>query len=452
MENDLIVAPATPWGVSALAVLRASGPGTVAAVARICENPRRILDAPGNALRRALLVDPESDEVLDDVMLGIYRAPHSYTGEESVEIFCHGSPPGVRRILAVLYRVGFRPAEPGEFTLRAFLAGKIDLTRAEAVHEIVQAQTARGHEMALARLGGSIAAAIDESKRSLVQIMAAVAVQLDYPEEDTGEVVIPPETVAMARRRLAELAETYRTGRLFQEGARVALAGRTNAGKSSLFNALLREERSIVSETHGTTRDYIESRLDLEGIPVVLFDTAGLRMTEESIEGEGIRRTRNLLENADLVVYVVDGSRGIEPEDRTALATAGTEGGGRSVIPVWNKIDDPAAGAPPGDFVSVSATTYQGIEKLVGRIVSALTPDRTYREGSPVIDSLRQKNLLDRAVEALGHVEEGLAAGYPVDVVSLDLQEAINALGEITGEVTSEDILDAVFGGFCLGK
>jgi tRNA modification GTPase len=451
MEDDLIVAPATPWGVSALAVLRASGPGAVAAVARICENPRRIAEAPGNSLRRALLVDPESDEVLDDAVLGIYRAPHSYTGEESVEIFCHGSPPGMRRILATLYRVGFRPADPGEFTLRAFLAGKIDLTRAEAVHEIVQAQTARGHEMALARLGGSIEAAIDESKGALVQIMAAVAVQLDYPEEDTGEVVIPPETVATARRRLAELAETYRTGRLFQEGARVALAGRTNAGKSSLFNALLREERSIVSATHGTTRDYIESRLDLAGIPVLLYDTAGLRMTEESIEGEGIRRTRNLLENADLVVYVVDGSRGLDPEDREALAAA-PGAGGREVIPVWNKIDDPSGGTPPEGFVPVSATTYQGIEKLVARIVAALTPDRTYREGSPVIDSLRQKNLLERAVEALGHVEEGLAAGFPVDVISLDLQEAINALGEITGEVTSEDILDAVFGGFCLGK
>jgi tRNA modification GTPase len=451
MEDDLIVAPATPWGVSALAVLRASGPGAVAAVARICENPRRIAEAPGNSLRRALLVDPESDEVLDDAVLGIYRAPHSYTGEESVEIFCHGSPPGMRRILATLYRVGFRPADPGEFTLRAFLAGKIDLTRAEAVHEIVQAQTARGHEMALARLGGSIEAAIDESKGALVQIMAAVAVQLDYPEEDTGEVVIPPETVATARRRLAELAETYRTGRLFQEGARVALAGRTNAGKSSLFNALLREERSIVSATHGTTRDYIESRLDLAGIPVLLYDTAGLRMTEESIEGEGIRRTRNLLENADLVVYVVDGSRGLDPEDREALAAA-SGAGGREVIPVWNKIDDPSGAPPPEGFVPVSATTYQGIEKLVARIVAALTPDRTYREGSPVIDSLRQKNLLERAVEALGHVEEGLAAGFPVDVISLDLQEAINALGEITGEVTSEDILDAVFGGFCLGK
>tara|TARA_B100000614_G_scaffold107430_1_gene96660 strand:- start:42 stop:1385 length:1344 start_codon:yes stop_codon:yes gene_type:complete len=447
MEHDLIAALATPWGVSALAVIRTSGPGAVEAVAALADNADRVRSADGGRMLRTLLIHPEGDDILDEVMLGIFRAPHSYTGEDAVEIFCHGSPAGIQRILGALYRSGFRAAEPGEFTQRAFLAGKMDLTRAEAVHEIVQAQTATGHEMALARLGGSVEAAIDEAKRDLVQIMAAVAVQLDYPEEDTGEIVIPPETVSAARRRLEDLAATYRTGRLYQEGARVALAGRTNAGKSSLFNAFLREERSIVSETHGTTRDYIESRIDLGGIPVQLYDTAGLRQTDESIEGEGIRRTRTVVESADLVVYVVDGTTGLNDEDRDVLAARGER-----VVAVWNKADAEGCAPAPEGFLSVSARTLTGIHELVARIVAELTPERTFRQGSPVIDSLRQKNLLERAAAALGEVESGLAAGYPVDAISVDLQEAIAALGEITGEVTSEDILDAVFGGFCLGK
>ena len=461
MESDRIAALATPYGVSALAVIRTSGPGSVEAIAALCDTAEAIRHSSGGRMKRVLLLDPEADQVLDEVMLGIFRTPHSYTGEDSVEIFCHGSPPGIRRILSVLYRNGFRPAEPGEFTLRAFMAGKVDLTRAEAVHEIVQAQTATSHEMALARLGGSIEAAIEESKQALVQIMAAVTVQLDYPEEDTGEIIIPPEKISTARRRLQELADTYRTGRLYQEGARVALAGRTNAGKSSLFNAFLKEERSIVSDTHGTTRDYIESHLDLDGIPIYLYDTAGLRATEESIEGEGIRRTRSVLEGADLVIYVVDSTVGLTEED-TAVIAANRE----RLVVAWNKTDQPgslvapdsgavggpAASAQPVVALPVSAVTLHGMDALVSHIVSELTPERSYREGSPVIDSLRQKNLLERAAAALGEVEAGLAAGYPVDAVSLDLQEAINALGEITGEVTSDDILDAVFGGFCLGK
>ena len=447
MDNDLIAAPATPYGVAALAVIRTSGPRAVEAVAELSDRPERIRAMKGGRIGRTLLIDGESDAVVDEVMVAVFRAPHSYTGEDAVEISCHGSPAGVQRVLSALYRVGFRPAEPGEFTLRAFLAGKMDLTRAEAVHEIVQSQTAIGHEMALARLGGSIEAAIEASKQMLVNIMAAVAVQLDYPEEDTGEVAIPPGKVGEARRRLESLAGTYRTGRLYQEGARVVVAGRTNAGKSSLFNAFLREERSIVSDVHGTTRDFIESSVDLDGIPVRLFDTAGLRMTDESIESEGIRRTRTVVDGADLIVYVVDGETGANEEDFAVM-----DGNADRIVPVWNKVDRPSCLPAPEGYLPVSAATLDGFPELVSRIVSLLTPERRTDGGSAVIDSLRQKNLLERAAQALREVEAGLEASYPVDAVSLDLQEAINALGEITGEVTSDDILDAVFGGFCLGK
>jgi tRNA modification GTPase len=411
----------------------------------------RVRMTPGGRMKRALLIDPEEDEVIDEVMLGVFREPHSFTGEDMLEIYCHGSMPGVRRILQMLYRHGFRPAEPGEFTQRAFLAGKVDLTRAEAINEIVTAQTGTGHELAMQRLGGSIEHAVGEVKDQLVTVMASVAIQLDYPEEETGEIPLDPEPIRVARQRLIEMAESYRTGKLYQEGATVALAGRTNAGKSSLFNAFLREERAIVSEIHGTTRDYISSRVDFRGIPVELYDTAGLRHTEETIEEEGIRRTRNLVTATDLVVYVVDGTVGLTDEDRTILTDLGPS---VRVIPVWNKGDHPDCLAPPETpaFLTVSAITMDGVDALVAHIADTLIPEHRMRSGAVVIDSLRQKNALEQAAAALDTTLEGLSRNVPVDAVSVDLQEALHALGEITGEVTSEEILDAVFSGFCVGK
>jgi tRNA modification GTPase len=489
MEHDLIAALATPFGSAALGVIRTSGPGVVETIAALTDREGVIVGAAGGTMLRAHIIDSMTDGTLDDVMLGVFREPRSYTGEDAVEIYCHGSVPGIQAILALLYRSGFRPADPGEFTQRAFLAGKIDLTRAEAVQEIVSSHTVAGHEMALRRLGGSIENVINEVKQELIRIMAQVAVQLDYPDDEIDEVTIAPEPVRTARERLATLAASYRTGRLYQEGVTIALAGRTNAGKSSLFNALLREDRAIVSEIHGTTRDYISSRIDLEGIPAEIYDTAGLRDTSEVLEEEGIRRTRALVTGTDLVLYVVDAVVGYTDEDRRILEEiVATVGDDRRILVVLNKIDSfekpvDSTGIPPvgndgssekpDDTVTsfdvrtissdlnnslldtaerVSAITMQGIDRLIGRIVTTIVPGEQRKTGAPVIDSLRQKNLLDRAVEALDEVIAGITAGVPVDAISVDLQEALHALGEITGEVTSEDILDAVFSGFCVGK
>ena len=309
-------------------------------------------------------------------------------------------------------------------------------------------------------------------------MMASVAIQLDYPEEETGEIPVSLETVCRVRGDLEELIGSYRTGRLYQEGVQVALAGRTNAGKSSLFNALLKEDRAIVSPTHGTTRDYLEGWIDLEGVPCRIYDTAGLRKTDEEIEGEGIRRTGRVLEAADLVLYLVDGVEGITAEDeelirsfrvsapeeeRTAVAhdaetvapdaAPGLPGDDRDrLILIWNKVDDRRCRQVPEGFLPVSATEITGIDDLVRTVMKRVTPRIRHPESSPVIDSLRQRNLLRRAASALREVELGLSSGIPVDAISVDLQEAIHALGEITGEVTSADILDEVFRSFCVGK
>lgn len=339
-------------------------------------------------------------------------------------------------------------AEPGEFTLRAFLNGKMDLTRAEAVHEIVSAQTATAHELALGRLGGSVERRINEIKSALVGVLAAIEVQLDYPEEDAGEATVPRDVIESAIDELDGLSATYRTGKLYQEGARVALAGRTNAGKSSLFNLFLREDRSIVSEVHGTTRDYIESRVALEGIPLRLFDTAGLREAVEAVESEGIRRSAMVIDSAAVVLYLVDGSCGISNEDRANIERYGTRPG---FIPVWNKVDASTSPAPEG-FVPLSTITGAGFDGLQERILNTIRKGAGPGDAEIVIDSVRQKNLIDRCAASLRLVVEGLGAAVPLDAIALDLQDSIGALGEITGEVTTEDVLDAMFGGFCVGK
>lgn len=449
LQTDPIAALATPFGRSALAVIRTSGPEVIEQFAAIFSGGERLRNAAGHTLHHGTLL--RGAEPVDEVVLALFRAPKSYTGEESVEIYCHGSRPGIQRVLDLLYKHGFRPAEPGEFTLRAFMNGKLDLTRAEAVREIADAQTAAAQELALGRLGGSIERRINELKEGLVKLLAALSIQLDYPEEESGEIPTDREELLRIASRLRDLAATYRTGRIYQEGVRVALGGRTNAGKSSLFNAILREDRAIVSDIHGTTRDYIEASLDLEGVPVLLFDTAGLREVKEEIEGEGIRRSRTILEQADMVLYLVDASEGVAEEDQTFLEE---EGGGveERVIPVWNKSDLPTTREVPEGFVAVSALRAEGVSELLGEIRRRALPGERVRGGEPVIDSLRQKNLLERAAEAVGQVAQGVEAQMPADILSLDLQEAVNALGEITGEVTTADLLDTMFEGFCVGK
>lgn len=449
VRTDPIAALATPFGRSALAVIRTSGPEVIESFARIFSGGNRIRVAQGHTLHHGTLFDGE--EAVDEVVLALFRAPRSYTGEECVEIYCHGSRPGIQRILDLLYTHGFRAAEPGEFTLRAFMNGKLDLTRAEAVREIADAQTSAAQELALGRLGGSIEGRINELKEALVKLLAALSIQLDYPEEETGEIPTDSKELERIAVSLRDLAATYRTGRIYQEGVRVALGGRTNAGKSSLFNALLREDRAIVSEIHGTTRDYIEASLDVEGVPVLLFDTAGLREVKEQVEGEGIRRSRTILKQADMVLYLVDAAEGLSAEDRSFLEEEAADAGDR-VIPVWNKSDLPGTPPPPEGFFAVSALRAEGVSSLLGEIRRRALPEERVRGGEPVIDSLRQKNLLDRAADAVEQIIQGVEADMPADVLSLDLQEAVNALGEITGEVTTADLLDTMFEGFCVGK
>ncbi|MBT3274354.1 MAG: tRNA uridine-5-carboxymethylaminomethyl(34) synthesis GTPase MnmE [Spirochaetales bacterium] len=457
--EDTIAALATPWSTSALAIIRGSGNGCIRKLSSMFRPKIALLDAPGNTVVHGTLFESGNGSPLDEVLVMIYRSPRSYTGEDSFDITCHGSLPGIVSILEAMRHAGFRDAEPGEFTLRSFLSGKMDLTQAEAVREIVDSKSTRAHSMALHRLSGSIENKISDIRQKLLTLYASVELYLDYPDDELDETSAPDgRPVRDAAESIRELLQTYRTGKLYQDGVRIAISGRTNAGKSSLFNLFLREDRSIVSEIHGTTRDYIESWISLDGIPISLFDTAGLRAGADPIEVEGIRRTGEVVDSADLILYLVDANTGVVDEDRSFIQL---EEHVSKCIPIWNKIDTASIPAPAG-FLPLSAATSEGFASLENSIVEKIGAPGLGAPGigapgigapaTAVIDSLRQKQCLERSVEALEHVETGMADGVPLDAVATDLKDALDALGELTGEITTADILDTMFSQFCVGK
>ncbi len=450
------MALATPWGESALAVVRTSGEGAVDLVAGVFSRPEALRAAENASMVYGYITagtdktvqSGQIDEVIDEVMAAVFRPPHGYTGEESVEISCHGSLPGIQKILEVLRTQGFRDAAPGEFTMRAFINGKMDLTRAEAVQEIIGAKSRRAQSLALNRLSGALWRRIEELKQGLTSLLAAVEVQLDYPEDEMEAAPeVPIDTLQEISAGVQQLLGTYNTGRLYQEGVRVALSGATNAGKSSLFNLFLREDRSIVSGIHGTTRDYIESWITIQGVPVRLFDTAGLRDPEHPVEAEGIKRSGRVVESASLVVYLVDATTGLGPAEKLDFEARKDD---PRYLFVWNKTDLAGTPAPDG-WIPVSAEKGIGFEQLEAEIGHRILGGES-SEGDLLIDSHRQRRLLERAETALKQADGAVESGMPLDFVAADLKDALDALGEITGEVTSADILNQIFGDFCVGK
>ncbi len=442
--DDRIAALATPWAESAIAVIRTSGEGSIEALAPLFSGD--LVHGENRKMVYGMIRNPETGESLDEIMAVPFRAPGSYTGQESVELYCHGSLPGIQKILSLLFRSGFRQASPGEFTFRAFVNGKMDLTRAEAVQEIISSKSGKAQSLALSRLSGGVEKRINRFKDIASSMAAIFAIQLDYPDDEVEAPPIPRQDFEELKTGLQELIDSYRVGKIYQEGIVVALAGRTNAGKSSLFNLFLKEDRSIVSDVHGTTRDYLESWISLSGIPVRLYDTAGLRDSDDPIEEEGIRRTRQVMENAQILVYVIDGTAELTAEEEELIRNPDEE-----KILVWNKSDISPKKAP-GSAIPVSTLTGEGFTDLEDALVKRVFRDASRVGSDAVIDSLRQKELLERASAGVVKVEEAIHNGLPVDILAMDLQDVLQALGEITGEVSSTDILEKMFSRFCVGK
>jgi tRNA modification GTPase len=440
-DQHPIAARATPPGRGALALIRTSGERALEILGVVFSRPKALLAAPGNSVVYGWIVDPVSSVRIDEVLVSVYRAPASYTGEDAADISCHGGAAVVRAVLDALNSAGFDDALPGEFSFRAFVNGKLDLTRAESVMELVSAETEAAARRAVVRLSGALEQELAAVKENIVEALASAEILLDYPEEEIEGTVRWRDAVGRAIVRLETLSAGFGRGRIHGEGALAVIAGKPNAGKSSLFNALLAEDRSIVTEFPGTTRDWIEARLLIEDIPVRLVDTAGLRdASGETAEETGIRRSRELIDGADLVFYVIDGAAGPDDADKVFMEADGME---KRTIVVWNKAD--IAPLPPGfPAVEISAATGAGLQRLCAEAATVLGEGETLSG----FGTVRQNELSLRAAAALREavVQENL------ELAPLSLREALEALGEITGNIASPNILEAMFSRFCVGK
>lgn len=457
MREETIAAIATGAGEGGIGIVRMSGPGALEVADRIFR-PRRgrpLGQRRSHTVTYGWVVAPGGERV-DEALALVMRGPRSYTGEDVVELQCHGGQLAVRRVLEEALRAGARLAEPGEFTRRAFLNGRMDLSQAEAVVDLIRAKTDRAMAAAVAHLGGSLREAIGRLRGRLLEMMAHLEADIDFPELEL-EVQTREEVAAGCAQCLAEVERLLggaHTGRILREGLRAVLAGRPNVGKSSLLNRLVRENRAIVTAIPGTTRDVIAEWIELGGVPVQLLDTAGLRPTEDPVERIGVARTREALAQAHLVLVVIDAAEGLGPEDREWIAELPA---GTARIGVANKIDlnpgfslaelqEALDGAP---VVAVSAEAGTGLEALeaeIARLAGA------FDASEELLVNARQAEAIRRAADHLRDAQQTLESGLGVELVAIDIRAAWMALGEVTGETAGEALLDEIFSRFCIGK
>jgi tRNA modification GTPase len=488
--DDTITAIATPPGEGGIGIVRVSGPAAFPIAGRLFyrgrgrggERARGREDradtghapthdsrltthdsscpAP-NTFHYGHIVDPHTGESVDDALLLLFRAPHSYTGEDVVEFSCHGGPVTPGRVLALVLREGARMAEPGEFTQRAFLNGRMDLAQAEAVCDQIRAKTEAAQRVALRQREGRLSRQVARLKQDLVGALAAVEVTIDFSEEvgDLDYTAIR-ERIAGIRAGVEALAATAERGRVYREGIRLAIVGRPNVGKSSLLNALLRENRAIVTHIPGTTRDIIEETANVKGIPLVAMDMAGLRETEDAVERIGVERAREAIETASLLLFVLDAGAGWTDED----AAIAEQTAGRRAVWTLNKTDlvskeraeqlaaSLQARAGDAPVVPVSAATGAELPALEEAIAGAILGGRTDAGEGAVVSNVRHLRALESACDSLREAEATTAAGLPPDFISIDLRGALDALGRITGETATEEIIHRIFRDFCIGK
>lgn len=470
---------ATALSPAALGIVRVSGKNSIELVSKVFSRPKALLEAAGNTLVYGWILTQDKEKI-DEVMCAVYRSPKSFTGEDMVEIFCHGGPSVVTAIQKLMLKSGFRQANRGEYTFRAYINGKTDLTKAEAVKEIIDSHTDVSRSHAAGRLSGALFTEIDSIKKLIVDTLAEIEVEIEYPEdEETIADTFDRADIELAIKRLSALADSWKSEKLYQDGARVVLAGRTNAGKSSLFNAILKEERAIVSDIEGTTRDWLESWASVNGIPVRLFDTAGLRQTDDVIEAQGVELTKNLTKDADVVLYLVDSAGGLNEEDKAFIQNC-TE----PLILVYTKIDkagdkvhtedevhsvedkmhsggtgdanmpsgEPSSEEKTNPVVKISSKTGDGLKELYDDITKILTSGLSTEREQAGLGSARQKEAVLEALECVKHALVSADDNYTLDAVVQDLEDALDSLGEVTGDVTPDDVLGSIFENFCVGK
>jgi tRNA modification GTPase len=452
--EDTIAALATPAGEGALAVIRISGPGAIALADSVFRGGAPLFRAATHTVHHGNIVDAHGG-LIDEVLATVFRAPRSYTGEESVEISCHGGMYVSTAVLGALLDAGARQAEPGEFTRRAFINGRMDLSRAEAVAALIAARSASAHRASVEQLAGKLSSAIGEMRDELVRLCALLELDLDFSDE--GLEIVPradiERKITQVEERLRGMAGTFASGKMYRDGVSVVIAGRPNAGKSSLFNALLKESRAIVTPIPGTTRDYLEESVTISGILFRLVDTAGLGESTESIEAEGIARSWKSIQRADVILHVVDATSDV-PRDEEASGVKPDPGQFR--VFVLNKVDvaPPATGWKVGEgpVALISAKTGEGIKGLSDLLVRSVGEKNIGSHENVQITSRRHHDALSGAALSVANALRALREGRTNEFISFEVREAVSKLAEITGEVTSEEVLNAIFSSFCIGK
>ncbi|MFI3281082.1 MAG: tRNA uridine-5-carboxymethylaminomethyl(34) synthesis GTPase MnmE [Rikenellaceae bacterium] len=452
-SGDIIVAPATLTG-GAIAIIRLSGAGSITLCDKVFRSKKgKLEDATTHTLHYGDIV--EGDHIVDDVLVSIFRAPHSYTGEESVEISCHGSHYIVQEIIGLLLSCGARSAEAGEFTTRAYLAGRMDLSQAEAVADMIASTSKAQHAMASTQMRGGYSSRLSELREQLVELAALLELELDFSEEEVefADRSRLSHLMRSLSKEIEKLSSSFALGNAIKRGVQVAIVGEPNAGKSTLLNALLNDQRAMVSEIAGTTRDLIEEEIVIDGITFRFIDTAGVHATDDKLELMGIERTHSAIERAQIVIHLMDA----QVADSISAAKDGFEQylsslrDNQKIIKVVNKIDANNVTDRTDGVVYISAKEGTGIDNLIECLRSQIETKSLF-EGAPIVSNIRHYDLLNQSLNALTAAQEGLSSGLPTDLLCQDIREVLHNIGSITGSISTNDILGEIFSKFCIGK
>ncbi|TDI82370.1 MAG: tRNA uridine-5-carboxymethylaminomethyl(34) synthesis GTPase MnmE [Caldithrix sp.] len=465
-QNETIAAISTPAGSGGIAVVRISGSSAISIVDKVFQGKVRLSQAESHKVLLGKIGHPlEKDGgFLDEALVTVFGAPNSYTAEDVVEISCHGGHYLTHRILALVVENGARLAEPGEFTQRAFLSGRLDLSQAEAVADIIRAKTDLSLKAALSQFQGALSKRVKEMRKNLIEICSLLELELDFAEEDVEFASKDDVENRLGKtiKNIEDFLQTYKRGKILREGAKLVIAGKPNVGKSSLLNALLKEERAIVTEIPGTTRDVLEEQLDIRGVLFRVVDTAGVRVTKDKIEQLGVQRSLEQIKEADILLFLFDGSSPLDQQDLELIEHVlslrkRTEQDG--LIVAINKVDLKKKLSSKkikelleiDEILEISAKEHQGLKELESVFLKQTIGKETLN-GEPVVTNIRQKQALGAAIDALRAAQTSLKRGLSSEFVAVDLRQALDHLGEIIGEVTSEDILGNIFSKFCIGK
>ncbi|HOL91779.1 MAG TPA: tRNA uridine-5-carboxymethylaminomethyl(34) synthesis GTPase MnmE [Clostridiales bacterium] len=458
---ETIAAISTPYGTGGIGIIRISGPEAFSVAEKIFRGRRKISETRSHSVVHGRIVDPADGQMVDEVLLVKMDAPGTFTGEDTIEINCHGGIVVLRRVLSLVLRYGARAACPGEFTKRAFINGRMDLAQAEAVIDLINSKTDEGSRAAAAQLQGRLSEKIRGARRKMIELIARIEAAIEYPEEDieeiTGEAV--RNGIKEVREELRKTAQSFTRGRLLREGITAAIIGKPNAGKSSLLNALVGSSRAIVTDIPGTTRDIIEEYVNIKGIPVRFLDTAGIRSTDDPVEAIGVEKARTAAAEAELVIIVLDAQTGITDEDREIMKTSLS----KKTIVMINKTDVADDRMVEdmkeqirtyGDIPVVVASMVDGtgMDDLADRIESLAAGGEISANNEVLLTNARHRQLIEDAVLGLDSAESAYKGGMPLDLVTIDIRDAAEALGRITGESVSEDVVNEIFSRFCVGK